>query len=310
MTSLQPFIYTEPSWVPGLPYHLIGTGFFLAKHWGPFYAVLASRISRVKSTLSAMDTNTRLDSDRPDKFIKASIAEKMLILCESVNISLSLIASLIESPFTEDSSCGGWKGSSMLSKEKLVVTLLALKTDIETFSFRVVDEVRQSNSVRDRSWADDVERQPSPLCSLAPEQPAVNDDKTDSQLPPPVTTEVKSKTYKETTLRHVRWKMGSTLDYYHTLYPLRTFCNLVVQCSIQTCSLIHESLDFIESISDDEQDLTGLTERGIYQSLHDKKRRAPHSNGEEGTMLSPLHDHQRSQEDILASCKPQDNKVQ
>lgn len=291
VVSLQPFLYSEPSWVIGLPRELLGTGFSLAKHWGPFYAVLALRLSRLRSTLTAMDSNTRLDSDRPDKYIKANIAEKMNILSDKVAKSLDLVASFIESPFITKR---GWKGSLEL-KQAFLTDLSALKKDIEVFSFRVVDEVRVSNSVRDRTWAEDDDNPLPTTLSNATEdtvQETSNLGVVKSSSPS------KHKTYKETTLRHVRWKMGSTLDYYHTLYPLRTFCNIVVQCSIQVCSIIHESIDFIESLS--EEDGKSLDRNYAYQSLHES--RGPRSDGEidlkvvagvaaheSNATLSPLH---------------------
>jgi hypothetical protein len=306
--SLQPFLYSEPSWVIGLPSELLGTGFALAKHWGPFYAVLAMRISRVRSTLTAMDSNTRLDSDRPDKYIKASIAEKMTILSDKVSKSLELVAAFIESPFVTSS---GWKGSLNL-KQSLVQDLAALKKDIEVFSFRVVEEVKVSNSVRDRTWADDEDHShPTPPSSTPTPTPSSADTsiadtgnkRSDGDRDRAVAEQHRHKTYKETTLRHVRWKMGSTLDYYHTLYPLRTFCNLVVQCSIQVCSIIHESIDFIESISEDDVAGKSADRNYAYQSLHGNNHGARRdgeidmikltadaiSMSEDGSTMSPLY---------------------
>lgn len=63
VSALLPHLLEEPIWVPGLPCGLFTAQLDMAPQWSPFLTVLVSRLRRIRSSLSAMDSNMRISSD-------------------------------------------------------------------------------------------------------------------------------------------------------------------------------------------------------------------------------------------------------
>lgn len=222
-TSLLPFLYLEPAWVPGLPPALLLSGWALQKHWAPFLGVLASRVGRLRGSLSALDNNMRIASELADKLIKQHIAENMEALALSVRLALALAASFVLSPFrprpTSPSSQGKgrpfWMGDVNM-KQQLRDACATVQARIESFAVSFEEGLHEDNSIC-RKRAAELEHIESH--SSGAERP----------------------------LSH-RARLGHTLDFYFKTGPIRTFCNLCIQVSIQTTSMLLEVVDFIESM--------------------------------------------------------------
>jgi hypothetical protein len=235
--ALQNFVYIEPAWVPGLPRQLLGTQHVIGKHWGPFIAVMNSRVARIRCTLATMDSNIRLTRDLKDKKLKEVIATQMEEVALQMKGAFDLMAAYIESPFT---TSAGWKGDLSM-KERLQQTLEEMKRRIESFSEIIIQEVKLRYHVSEHEYGDDRLYQAAAPVDSNPGSIS-NTAELISRGP--------KKSYKELKSIPIRERLGHTLDYYHRLYPGKTFCNLVTQSCVQITSFLRESIDFIDSIED------------------------------------------------------------
>ena len=93
VTALLPHLL--PIWVPGLPLRLLGAQAEFAPLWMPFLTVLVSRLRRIRSSLSAMDSNMRISSDEVRVWQRASVCVCMClymyhVLCSMLRVSCVL----------------------------------------------------------------------------------------------------------------------------------------------------------------------------------------------------------------------------
>jgi hypothetical protein len=78
VSALLPHLLEEPIWVPGLPCGLFTAQLDMAPQWTPFLTVLVSRLRRIRSSLSAMDSNMRISSDEVTFFARHGFCKKLL----------------------------------------------------------------------------------------------------------------------------------------------------------------------------------------------------------------------------------------
>lgn len=244
MSSLLPFLYIEPAWVPGLPLELIGTERRLASNWGLFIGVIHSRLTRIRSTLITMDSNSRLTRDMKLKQINQEICDELKRITEHVTRSFNLMATYIESPYLTNS---GWKGNISL-KNDFIKEITTLKKSIEVFSIlltkKIIEIINEKRTLYDVSTQlpDDY-----PFDEMLRNGENFQDDHSFKEQ-----KNKKPVPYRNRGSVFIRDRVGISLDYYHRLYPNKTFCNLAIQVCLQTISFHREVIDFIESIENDD----------------------------------------------------------
>lgn len=252
VSSLLPFLYLEPAWVPGLPTQLIGTESRLSSNWGLLIGVLHSRLTRIRSTLITMDSNSRLTRDMKLKKINQEICEEMKKITEHFNHSCQLIATYLESPYL--TTCG-WKGNLNLRKD-FVAEVVILKRDIEIFSIlitkkiiEILDEKRSFYDVNQEEGEGIWFESEVPTQSEEGTRDGVSDESHPTRQRKRITESSRTRIpYRDRSCLVMRDRVGMTLDYYHRLYPNKTFCNLAIQVCLQTISCHKEVIDFIDSI--------------------------------------------------------------
>eukprot|EP00602_Paraphysomonas_sp_CaronLab_P000609 CAMPEP_0185022384 /NCGR_PEP_ID=MMETSP1103-20130426/5105_1 /TAXON_ID=36769 /ORGANISM="Paraphysomonas bandaiensis, Strain Caron Lab Isolate" /LENGTH=550 /DNA_ID=CAMNT_0027554431 /DNA_START=131 /DNA_END=1783 /DNA_ORIENTATION=+ len=284
VVSLQPFLRMEPSWVPMLPRSLLWKESVFPHHWGPFYAVISSRLSRLRATLTSMDANMRIDSrNRAERSFKNNVANSLLALATTVKVSLGVIALYVESPYlivsteTRIPSGGfGWKGDMSLSSV-VANSLQEVKACMRNFIRCVDEEVYLTNSVRHikvmkavsdgdiaenededdiSSIWDDRAVEKTETSKLSPINQFSCDNNEPVTIPSPVPspisfTEAMSvrRSYVEAETPTIDSQLGSeTTQWLHRMRPIRSFCTMAVQCSVQCSSLLHETLIFMDSL--------------------------------------------------------------
>ena len=238
--SLQPFLYLEPSWVPGLPSQLIGKEKYLSQNWCLFIGVILSRITRLKGTLTTLDAHIRLTRDMKYKEFNQAVSLEITNLSKLVEESFNLMASYMESPFLTSS---GWKGDIKM-KDKIFNEVNLLKLQIEKLSMTItnnINEITTRTNDNSSSYIDINEEDMKRYHSL------FNEHLQQPLSTSPIHNSTRTQ-YSNLKNIYMREKIGSTLDYFYCLYPSRTFCNLTIQFTLHTISLIYEFHDFIQSI--------------------------------------------------------------
>jgi hypothetical protein len=320
VSSLLPFLYLEPSWVPGLPIQLIGTERYLSSNWGLLIGVLHSRLTRIRSTLITMDSNSRLTRDMKSNKINQDICIKMKKITEHITHSFNLMATYLESPYL--TTCG-WKGNLKLRKDFITETEI-LKKEIEIFSMLITKKIIETLDAK-RSWYDvhqeaaaeaegegggqrqgggqgggqrqggegegegDFMKMMAAL-SAHEENLELEQEEQEREAIDKKYLEEKSHLprqrkgissgdssngsrngipYRERSSVVMRDRVGMTLDYYHRLYPNKTFCNLAIQVCLQTISFHREVVDFIDSIVEEGE---GWSHPDGYRSVAEKDK--------------------------------------
>ena len=194
-------------------------------------------MNRIKSTLTTIDSNMRIDSDER-KYFKAEIAVHLNKIACDIENSTELMAQYIESPFV---TSVGWQGNLNLKKD-LQAVLENIKSDINDFGAIIAASINQSNSVSDKSRQsvaisghDDAPREIFVPIFLDAMPDHIEEER------------VKYSAVHST--KH-RLRLGNTMDTWHKIYPMRAFCTLVVQNAIQVTTNLFEFVTFIESNSD------------------------------------------------------------
>jgi hypothetical protein len=231
--TLQPFLLLEPSWVPGLSNQLIGKERLLAGNWATFLATMLSRISRMRCTLTVLDSNTRIDSDGNPKKYQADIAAQLEHLSVLVKEAMDLIAAYIQTPFEEN---GTHMGDVNL-KDEMTESLNKIKAGIHQLVYCVIGEVQKSNTVQaNKRWPDAAASSSSPT--------------NNSNSPSSINLFRERHKGVDARTKLIRDRLGAdTIDCWHRIYPMRTFCTTAVQYAVQTCTCLVDVIAFIEFIS-------------------------------------------------------------
>ena len=208
----------------------------LSKEWTTFLSVAASRLGRIRATLSAMDSNVRIDSDLRVKYFKSEISGELDSFSTGIKRSLHVVALYIESPFV--GSCG-WRGAMSL-KSDLEDALSELKQEIEKFVEIVVQQVAKFNSVRDKDR--DIGKMDEINDSLPSSEQPGSRNVLDSKP-------AHGGKYQPDRAK-TRSRIGNTINAWHKIYPMRTFCTLTVQIAVQTSSILHETIRFIDIVGE------------------------------------------------------------
>jgi hypothetical protein len=269
IATLRQFLGVEVAWVPGLSTRLLGKETLLRTFWVPFLAVCTSRVSRNRSTLLVLDSNMRLSNDIAKRKFKEGIAGNMSLIANLLTAGTELVAEFLESPFQSTSD---WKGAIYL-KPKMESCLEDIKTEIEIFVTTVVNEVEKTNTVGESSseYYMDAVNNHSPAPSLSAEgaweaggggrgrDNTVGGGGCGGRTSSSSSNEKKTKKSSwefDSLLRKlapmpVRDRLGNnTMDFWHQIFPMRTFCTLTVQSMIQTSSLLVEVLRFISTLEE------------------------------------------------------------
>jgi hypothetical protein len=247
---LEAYLFIEPCWVPGYPLSLAGDTAPLSHEWVTFVAVVASRLGRVRSTLTAMDSHVRIDSDRSNKFFKADIALELHALSSKCMHALQHIALYLESPYSHappdlgpGPDPGGWRGATSM-RAILVATLQDLKVYIEKFVATVNLQVIKFNGVKDNERESAANSNATPAAA-ADGEPARGAPLRRRGADDAARAGAGAGTRYQPDRTAARSRLGDTLDAWHKIYPMRSFCTLSVQMAVQTSSLLSETIKFI-----------------------------------------------------------------
>jgi hypothetical protein len=233
--SLQPFLLYEPAWVPGLPFELVAKEAVFAPNWASFIATILSRLTRLRCTLTVMDSMSRIDSDVTIKSFHPAVASQLENLSELVNEALCNTACFVESPFLKQA---GYRGD--LGMQRPVSTCLVdIKTSIQSLVECAYQNIQRTHTV------EDLDKCSGPSCTVqASESTHVNLFKEHH-----CGVDVKTK--------HIRDRLGNeTMENWHKIFPLRSFCTLAVHSALQAAAILVEVTTFMEFIA--ETDVRGL----------------------------------------------------
>jgi hypothetical protein len=252
--TLQPFLHFEPAWVPGLSIQLIGKETLFAPNWCSFVATVASRLMRLRCTLTVMDSMSRIDSDGIAKTFHPDVANKLESLSVLVKESLDVIAVYIESPFTQN---GGYQGDTSLRVE-MAECLSKTKDAIQQLVNCIIRQVQSSNTIQaNKRSLDTAEDITHPVPTMMPDT-GVNQFRERHRG-----LDVKTKL--------VRDRLGAaTIECWHRIFPMRTFCTIAVQCALQAATLLVDVVAFIDFISNTiaAAAITSTSDaKGAYQQL-------------------------------------------
>ena len=211
----------EPSWVPGLPIQLRAKNKDLLSQWQTLYAVLASRISRVRCTLITMDSNMRIDADDLYKLFKPQVAEGLERLSKQVRKSLEVVAKYVASPYD---SCDGWKGN------------ISALDEIKSEKDMLLENIQQ--------FAEIITHITKTTAHLSTGELATLTDQADVDI-----NHDEYGNYHDVKQPGHKARFGATtMAWWHQSFPMRSFCNLAIQSALQTASLLNETILFCASI--------------------------------------------------------------
>lgn len=179
-----------------------------------------------------MDSNMRIDSDSQDKHFKTVIAGQLEVLSGRASDTLLQVAVYLESPYT---SPVGWRGDLAL-RVGVLERVERVKREIEHFVSVVVDEVHRSDSVREQEPEETV---------TAVEGIALGYGGGATE-----TSRKHHIDYRSLKPQKMRQRLGDTINSWHKIYPMRSFCTLAVQCAMQSCSLALEVVTFMDGLED------------------------------------------------------------
>ena len=234
-----------------------GSSTAMRKAFGGFYGVLISKLARIRSTLNAMDSNTRIDSKYSKKY-KEHIALKLSNLSSCCKVALATIGLYIVSRYKFERGYESNFPNSELAKgdislrAEMVTLIQKIKLLIAEYVDTVEEEILSSNSVRLQD--DETSGHPNPSSILTAGLLNVNSEELNDRpsiSPPDSKTEegnvpIPDK-YRHIRYRHVHEKMGDIMLAFYKSHPMRTFGAMMVQCSVQICSSLQETVIFIDS---------------------------------------------------------------
>lgn len=270
----------------------------------------------MKGTLTTLDSNIRLTKDMKYKQFNEILSQEITNLSKLVQESFNLVATYLESPYLTKS---GWKGDITI-KYKLYNEVNMLKSQIEKISIIITNKINEITTTipnDNLSSYIDINEEDMQRFSLLfneqlqqqqqeeqeQEEQKKRQTSTYSLLPNEINENQSTyKHYSNLKNKYMREKIGSTLDYYYCLYPSRTFCNLIIQLTLQVISLIYEINDFIQSIEfidrkiDDYKYLnTQENEMELNEHHDDNKNNNNHNhnsiinNKNDQQIINPLH---------------------
>jgi hypothetical protein len=285
VAALQPYLCIEPTWVPGQPMFLTRSSRRMARHFGGYYGVVNSRIQRMRSTMTVLDSNIRIDGANNRRF-KEHIGVKLLELSAACQESLCIVARFISSRFEELSVSAAGAGMEAPAKGAigLKVDMIAQIDLIRRLIREFVDimhvEIESSNHVRitDDGVADSTvlgdRSSDSPVAFPSVELP------TRDTCPPPdqadcgiglglgfgigrggdfgigigaraesANSRKQIMSFKNVPLSYMGAKVGDTMKSWYKLHPMRVFGALLVQCAMQIASLLRDSVTFMDSLA-------------------------------------------------------------
>jgi hypothetical protein len=198
----------------------------------------------MRCTLTVMDSNSRIDSDGTAKTFQPDIATNLESLSLLIKESLDLVAVYLVSPFTDN---GSYQGDLHLQAD-MRDCLAKTKEGIQQLVNCVIRQVQLSNTVQ-------VHKRMVPGSAAAENIPSP------SSVEYPVSPDDSAETshlnlFRERNIghdvktKHIRDRLGAeTIECWHRIYPMRTFCTNAVQCAVQSCTLLVDVIAFIDFIS-------------------------------------------------------------
>ena len=202
----------------------------------------------------------RIDADAAYKYFKPDIAASLEVLSTRVNTCLSVMSKYILSPFV--TTCG-WKGELEI-RGKLESSRADLLHEIESFISVIQNELKVDNKVSNGQFIVDDHVVDASLDSISGSELQNSSPKH------------KSNTYSEIKLSEHKVRYGNAaMESWHRMYPMRAFCSLAVQSSMQTISLTNETLTFMDALSTINATDGLLTTRGKYESVDEEAVLSP-----------------------------------
>ena len=217
----------------------------------------------MRSTMTVLDSNIRIDGPN-NRRVKPHVAVLLTALSGVVRDALRLVARFITSRYEPaqahieaGSGSGSGSGSRSVSgaeseaeaeaegKAEVAQGDLSLRAEMEDAMARIRRSIRAFVDAMDAEVR--ATDHLSVVDDVASDSRVLGDNVADQRVP--VDREEASRVrFNQIPLTYNHVNFRSTLKSWYKLHPLRVFCALLVQVSMQAAALLHETVQFIYSL--------------------------------------------------------------